>query len=98
MKPPLKAFLTAIVSSEAVLHQLSAHYLENRDNCLVILDGDKRGEEINTKRRVRNYVETHYRESEDEINQWIDERLDYLPGDEWPEKWLIETALVGADN
>lgn len=87
-----------IGSSEAVLRQLAARYLEHRDSCLAILDGDKRRENESQINRTRNNVDTSYRESEDEINGWISSRLKYLPGDEWPEKWLIESAQSVEDK
>lgn len=81
-----------IGSSEAVLRQLTARYLERRDSCLAILDGDKRRGYEGQVNRTRNNVDTSFRESENEINEWIGARLDYLPGEEWPEKWLIASA------
>lgn len=81
-----------IGSSEAVLRQLSSRYLEQQDSCLIILDGDKRNEQNDILRRVRENVETRYRESEDEINKWVRDRLDFLPGNTWPERWILETA------
>lgn len=85
--------ITPIGSSEAVLRQVAGRYLEKKDNCLAILDGDKHDEHNNSRKHVRTYVEGQFRISENEINKWIDNRLGYLPGDTWPEKWLIETAL-----
>ena len=81
-----------IGSSGAVLRQLAARYLERRDSCLAILDGDKRRKQEGQVNRTRNNVDTNYRESEEEINEWIGSRLNYLPGEVWPEKWLIESA------
>lgn len=90
--------VTPIGSSEAVLRQLSSRYLEGQDNCLAILDGDKRGEHTTALRRVRENVETRYRESEEEINQWCENRIHYLPGNTWPEKCLIEITMAQEDK
>ncbi len=87
-----------IGSSEAILRQLAARYLEHSDNCISILDGDKRREQGGLITRARNNVDTRYRESEDEINDWISSRLNYLPGEAWPEKWLIESAQAVGDK
>ncbi|PLS86425.1 MAG: hypothetical protein CYG60_07295 [Actinobacteria bacterium] len=87
-----------IGSSEAVLRQLAARYLERRDNCLAILDGDKRKENGGLVNRTRKNVDTRYRKSKDEINEWISSRLYYLPGNEWPERWLIESAQAVEDK
>lgn len=87
-----------IGSSEAILRQLAARYLERSDNCTSILDGDKRREQASLITRTRNNVDTRYRESEEEINDWIGSRLNYLPGEAWPEKWLIESAQAVEDK
>lgn len=90
--------ITPIGSSEAVLRQLAARYLEGKDDCLAILDGDKRSTLSQARQQIRKYVETRYRESENEINRWSTERLEFLPGTTWPEKWLIESAQAHADK
>lgn len=87
-----------IGSSEAVLRQLAARYLESGDNCLAILDGDKRKENGGLVNRARKNVDTRYRESKGEINEWFNSRLNFLPGDAWPEKWLVESAQAVEDK
>ncbi len=87
-----------IGSSEAVTRQLSARYLEKRDNCVAILDGDKRREHAQFQRKIRNYVECCYRKSEEEVNSWSDARLGYLPGEEWPERCLVQSAQAVEDK
>lgn len=87
-----------IGSSEAVVRQLAARYLERNDSCVAILDGDKSEEKQDLCQKIRKNVETRYRDSEDEINAWIDARLDFLPGEQWPEAWLVQSARDSADK
>ena len=61
------------------MRQLAARYLEKSDNCIAILDGDQRREQLDLMKKVRTHVETRYRNSETEINEWIDTRLAFLP-------------------
>lgn len=82
-----------IGSSEAILRQLSARYRENRDRCLAFFDGDKRSEHNDFPKKIKNHLETRFRESEEEVNEWIQERLAYLPGETYPEKWLLSVTL-----
>lgn len=84
--------ITHIGSSNAVLHQLSARYLEKNDSCICVLDGDQRNNHNQSKSCVKRYVENQFRDSEEEINSWIDSRLCYLPSNHWPEKWLIDAS------
>ena len=93
-----RVYIHHIGSSEAILRQLAARYLEHSDNCISILDGDKRRDQGGLVTRARNNVDTRYRESEEEINDWIGSRLNYLPGEAWPEKWLIESAQAVEDK
>lgn len=80
-----------IGSDQAVLKQLSAQYREKNQKCIAFLDGDKRILNIQEKKQVRNHLETRV---ESDFDDWIDKRLLYLPGDEWPEKCLLELALL----
>lgn len=81
--------ITPIGSSDALLHLLASRYLEKKDTCLCVLDGDKRNEHSAAKSHFRRYAETHFRESEEEMESWADKRLTYLPSNESPEKWLL---------
>ena len=90
--------IISIGSSEAVIRALSTRYLENKDACLCVLDGDKRNDHANAKNRFRGYIETQFRESENEMQSWIESRLTYLPSHNCPEKWLIECCSLISDK
>ena len=90
--------VTPIGSSNAVLRTLASRYLENRDNCLCILDADRRREDRDNKRRVADYAERRFRTSADEMNDWIAARQAYLPSDETPERWLIASCIEQGDK
>jgi hypothetical protein len=87
-----------IGSAEAVLRQLSARYLEKRDDCVAVLDGDQRRYHQQSQNKIRTYAESRCRESEEEMDRWVDARLGYLPGDAWPEKCLVESAQAVDDK
>ena len=78
-----------IGSASAVVRVLSARYLEGRDDCISILDGDKRSSKKKNISLFGKYIETKFRESKDEAKMWVDVRLAFLPSDETPERWLI---------
>ena len=79
-----------IGSSEAVVRHLSARYRERKDACLCILDGDKRKDHTKAISHIKRYLESQFRKSENEMKEWSDKRLIYLPSEDSPEKWLIE--------
>lgn len=78
-----------IGSSEAVLRQLSAYYLEKRNDCLAILDGDKQSEKESAKGKIAAYTEASTEEAKESVKSWSANRLLYLPDTAWPEKMLI---------
>lgn len=75
-----------IGSEQAVLRQLSASFREGKNNCIAFLDGDKRNDFEKEKKQVEKYLETR---SLADFDNWIKDRLCYLPGKEWPEKYLV---------
>jgi len=79
-----------IGSSSAVMRGLATRYLERKDNCLCVLDGDKR--RTNNIARFKSYTETRVRESTEELRSWGENRLTYLPSDISPERWLINAC------
>ena len=82
-----------IGSSGAVLCGLATKYLEGSDNCICVLDGDKRNENARSVSLFKSYVEGRFRESDQEATTWIGERLAYLPSRKTPEQWLIQSCL-----
>lgn len=82
-----------IGSSTAVLRQLSACYREKRDACLIFLDGDKQIENNENIKIIKGYLEHRFRTSGESVDDWITERLKYIPGDTWPENWIINKAI-----
>lgn len=78
-----------IGSEQAVLRQLSACFREGKRNCMAFLDGDKRNDLKKEKRQVEKYLETR---DLSKLDDWIKERLCYLPGKEWPEKYLVNLS------
>ena len=79
-----------IGSSSAVMRGLATRYLEDKDNCLGVLDGDKRG--TNNIALFESYTETRARESADELRSWGEGRLRYFPSNSSPEKWLLNAC------
>lgn len=83
-----------IGSSEAVLRQIASRHREKQENCLAFLDGDKNSENKQAVAKIKNYLEHQFNCSTSEIDSWISTRLAYLPGNTWPEAWLIEQAQI----
>ena len=41
-------------------------------------------------KKIKKYLEDRFDCTEEEMDKWIAKRLHYLPGDIWPEKWLVQ--------
>lgn len=85
-------------SSEAVLRQLTSRLIEGRDNCLAILDGDKHNANSSNVGKIAKYSEASTEAEKELAREWGAARIAYLPGDTWPERWLIEEAQGQQDK
>ena len=84
-----------IGSAEAIIRQLAARYKDQdvREAC-AIFDGDQRTKKQSLLKSFLKNLESS-RSTEDEKN-WVKKRLTFLPGDTWPEKWILSN-LADAD-
>lgn len=87
-----------IGSSEAVLRQLTSRYIEDKNNCLAILDGDKFNSHVSNLNKIANYAEASTAQEKENARQWGISRITYLPGNQWPELWLVEQARTLPDK
>jgi predicted ATPase len=90
--------ITAIGSHSAVLRQLASRSMEKVDNCICILDGDQSGDLARAINKVVDGTEASTAEQKEAMKFWATPRIHYLPGDTWPEKWLLDTAIETLEN
>ena len=83
-------------SHVVVLKHMAVHYKENNRNFIAFLDGDQRTRKLSAIKEVRSEFIQEDGQWED-FNQFMQERVNYLPGITWPEKTLVEFALYN-DN
>lgn len=77
-----------IGSSVSVVRQLAARYKNiKKGECLAILDGDKSSKLTEHYKLFLNALE--HTDNKEKAQKWIEERLTTLPGDTWPENWLL---------
>lgn len=89
--------LIPIGSAAAVIRHLSARRKEGQGcECIAVLDGDQ-AENIATHRSNFLTAMEAYEDRKSEID-WLSERLTFLPGDTWPERWMIDTLLTVNTN
>jgi len=84
----LRVNVLTIGSSSAVIRQLTARYKNiKKGECFAILDGDKRTKIASLCNQFVNMLESV--DDKDAAESYVQERLNFLPGDTWPEKWIL---------
>lgn len=89
--------IMAIGSDQAILKHMAVHYRERKYNFISFMDGDKRTQSVSAIRKIKNELETRLDHTDDVFTSMMQNRLNYLPGTQWPEKVLIENAQNAAD-
>lgn len=87
--------IEVIGSATALSRQLSANYNRSkRENIVVIYDADQRKKEKDNINHAYDMMES--KENRDEVEEWLRGRMLYLPGDTWPERWLMDKVISRA--
>lgn len=82
--------IKVIGSATAIARQLAALYVRNDDHpTLAIFDGDQRAKEKDNFSHAKSMTE----KPGVEFKTWYDGRKGYLPGETWPEAWIVQKAI-----
>lgn len=81
--------IKVVGSATALARQLAACYVrkDNRE-VIAIFDGDQRSKEADN----RSHAERMAEKPGEEFKSWYSDRICYLPGETWPEAWLVQRA------
>lgn len=83
--------ITSIGSAAALSRQIAAAYARDETrNILAIFDGDQKGLEGDNLKHAKEMAEL----TDADFKDWFEKRIAYLPGDCWPEAWLIQESLA----
>ncbi|AKB26636.1 hypothetical protein MSMTP_3167 [Methanosarcina sp. MTP4] len=84
----LRVNILTIGSSSAVIRQLAARYKNiKKGECIAILDGDKYSKLVSLCNQFLKMLENAG--DKEVAESYVKERLKFLPGDTWPEKWIF---------
>ncbi|RKT76091.1 putative AbiEii toxin of type IV toxin-antitoxin system [Rahnella aquatilis] len=79
--------IEVVGSASALSRQLGAIYQRARKKpTLVIFDGDQKKLQDNNIKMARSMLEKNLVG----FDEWFENSISYLPGEQWPEKWIIE--------
>ncbi|MCJ8204282.1 AAA family ATPase [Pseudomonas sp. RGM2987] len=84
-----------IGSATALCIQLAAlHRRTNNSKSLIIYDGDQRTKEANN----RNLTLRTSEKTDANFDNWFKSKTEYLPGDTWPELWIMQKCREHPDT
>jgi predicted ATPase len=88
--------IEVVGSASALIRQLSSNYIrEKRQNIVVVFDGDQTAKENDNL--MHGYKMTESKDKIEDIKEWMKSRIEYLPGEEWPELWIVQKGLESID-
>jgi hypothetical protein len=93
-----RCLIKPIGSCNAVLRQLASRSMEGIHNSMCVLDGDQSGKLNDGLKSVVKDTEASTQEEKDAVKSWAEARIFFLPGDTWPEKWLLSEAVDFLEN
>lgn len=89
-----RATFTVIGSATALARQLSAIYVRGEAKpVLAIFDGDQSSKAKDNLEHARKLAE----KIKPDFDEWFNKHASYLPGDAWPELWLLQKATECLD-
>ncbi|MBW3846863.1 AAA family ATPase [Aeromonas hydrophila] len=85
-----------IGSASALSRQLSANYNRNKkENIIVLYDADQKAKEKHNLTHAYEMTESSH--DKEDVKKWLKSRMLYLPGNTWPERWLIDRLMEKID-
>ena len=110
--PVAKAFVEAILpcdirrrvevkvlgsADSSMLYAMATHLREGKNNFLAVMDGDKRKDKKQKIKEIVKSLSDCKSVSSDELEKILDKSITFLPGNEWPEKVIIEALTNSSD-
>ena len=85
--------LVPVGSHANVVRHLAMRKIEGVDTCFAILDGDQRN---HSATHLSNFQKALESGSDSSSEAWANSRLSFLPGNDWPERWLVSKMREAA--
>jgi len=87
--------VTVIGSASALSRQLAATYIRGEERpCLAVFDGDQEAKEQDNLTHAKSMAEN----VQGDFAAWFSQHVAYLPGDTWPEAWLVQKAANATET
>lgn len=87
--------ISVIGSATALARQLAALYVRGEEKpMMAIFDGDQRAKENDNFAHAQKMAEN----VNDDFSDWFQAHITYLPGDTWPEAWIVQKSTECIDE
>lgn len=87
--------IEVVGSASALSRQLAALYQRgSKKSTLVIFDGDQRKLLNDNLKHAKSMLENNLQD----FDEWFKHRVEFLPGNEWPEKWIVEKNIQNVES
>lgn len=87
--------MTVIGSATALARQLAAIYVRGEERpTLAVFDGDQKNKEQDNQAHAQNMAEN----VNGDFSDWYKSHVAYLPGDTWPEAWIVQKSASCLDS
>ncbi len=84
-----------IGSATALSRQLAAQYIRGEERpTLAIFDGDQKAKAADNLNHAKKMAEN----IEQDFDDWFSNRIAYLPGDTWPEAWIVQKCSENTET
>lgn len=80
-------------ADSSMIYAICTHLREGNKRFVVIMDGDKQSEKDEKIKKVVSSMEDCNSIDEREIRTHLEDRISFLPGNEWPEKVMLESII-----
>lgn len=84
-------------ADDSMLHAMSTHLREGVKNFMAIMDGDKRADKDKKIKSVVGFLSDCSTLTSVEVQDHLDNSITFLPGNEWPEKVIMESLAGSTD-
>lgn len=110
--PVAKAFLEAVLpcdirrrvdvkvlgsADSSMLYAMETHFREGRNSFLAVMDGDKRSQKKTKIKAVVESLADCKIITSKEVEEHLENTISFLPGNEWPEKVIVEGLISSTD-
>lgn len=87
--------IEVIGSASSLSRQMAAIFQRGiKNKVITIFDGDQKRLYKDNLKCAHSLLEKNH----GEFTEWFSENINYMPGDEWPEKWIINKNLEYVNN